>query len=164
MNRRHFAKAAILTPIAIALRPVAFPQEAASPAQNGSAAPAASVPHKRKTAAAYNKHRPILEPAPFADKLVFQRNPIPSRVEPFSLREVQIDAGPLEQAREWNRAYMMRLPSDRLLHNFRVNAGSNRMQSRSVGGSRRTRNYVAILWAIIFRQRPCSTPPPGTLR
>jgi len=29
----------------------------------------------------------------------------------------------LQQARDWNRAYMMRLANDRLLHNFRLTAG-----------------------------------------
>jgi uncharacterized protein len=29
----------------------------------------------------------------------------------------------LQQARDWNRGYMLRLGNDRLLHNFRVNAG-----------------------------------------
>lgn len=41
----------------------------------------------------------------------------------FTLEEVQLDPGPLQQARDWNRAYMMRLPNDRLLHNFRNHAG-----------------------------------------
>jgi len=120
MNRRHFAKAAILTPIAIALQPAAFTEQSASAAQSESAAP---TPHKPKTAAAYNKHPHIDEPPPFAEKLVFKRNAFSSKLEPFALHEVQLDAGPLHEAREWNRAYMMRLPNDRLLHNFRVNAG-----------------------------------------
>ena len=34
-----------------------------------------------------------------------------------------LEAGPLQQAREWNRGYLMRLANDRLLRNFRVNAG-----------------------------------------
>ena len=123
MNRRHFAKAAIMTPIAIALQPAAFSQQAAAPAQSGNAAPAEPAPRKPRTASAYNKHPPIHEPAPFVDKLIFNRNDFHGKVEPFALHEVQLNAGPLQQAREWNRAYMMRLANDRLLHNFRVNAG-----------------------------------------
>jgi hypothetical protein len=123
INRRHFAKAAILTPIAIALQSAAFPRQAASMAQSENAAPAEPAPRKPKTAAAYNKHSPIHEPAPFVDKLIFNRKDFHGRVEPFALHEVQLDAGPLQQALEWNRAYMMRLPNGRLLHNFRVNAG-----------------------------------------
>jgi DUF1680 family protein len=45
------------------------------------------------------------------------------RVRPFTLNEVTLAAGPLQQARDWNRGYMLRLPNDRLLHNFRVTAG-----------------------------------------
>jgi len=45
------------------------------------------------------------------------------RVREFALGEVTLEAGPLQQAREWNRGYLMRLPNDRLLRNFRVNAG-----------------------------------------
>jgi hypothetical protein len=123
MNRRHFAKAAILTPIAFALEPMTIPQQAPATVQNGNAAPAESAPHKPKTASAYNKHPPIHEAAPFVDKLIFKRSVFPGTIEPFGLHEVQLDAGPLQQAREWNRAYMMRLANDRLLHNFRVNAG-----------------------------------------
>ncbi len=123
MNRRHFAKAALLTPIAIALEPAAFSQQDSATPQSGNAKPIAPPPHKPKSASAYNKHPPIHEPTPFASELVFERKPFRGRVEPFALSEVQLDSGPLQQAREWNHAYMMRLPNDRLLHNFRVNAG-----------------------------------------
>ncbi len=123
MNRRRFAKAAIMTPIAIALQPPAFSQQAAPTAQNGSAAPAEPAPRKPKTEVAYNKHLPIHEPAPFVDKLIFNRNDFHGKVEPFALHKVQLSAGPLQQGREWNRAYIMRQANDRLLHNFRVNAG-----------------------------------------
>lgn len=34
-----------------------------------------------------------------------------------------LESGPLKDARDWNRGCMMRLENDRLLHNFRVNAG-----------------------------------------
>lgn len=123
MNRRRFAKTAIMAPIAIALKPPIFAQQASSTGQGEKIGSAGSPSQKPKSAAAYNKHPPIHEPAPFVDKLVFERESFHGRVEPFALSEVQLDAGPLLQAREWNLAYMMRLPNDRLLHNFRVNAG-----------------------------------------
>jgi uncharacterized protein len=44
-------------------------------------------------------------------------------MSPFGLEEVRLHDGPLKQSTEWNRSYMMRLPVDRLLHNFRVTAG-----------------------------------------
>ncbi len=37
--------------------------------------------------------------------------------------DVTLEAGPLQDARDWNRGYMLRLANDRLLHNFRVTAG-----------------------------------------
>ena len=45
------------------------------------------------------------------------------KLQLFALRDVTLEAGPLQQARDWNRAYMLRLPNDRLLHNFRITAG-----------------------------------------
>jgi hypothetical protein len=98
----------------MALGPEMHSQQSALPAP---------VPRKPQTAAAYNKHPPINEPDPFADKLVFARKPMRPMLQAFALEEVLLDAGPLRQARDWNRAYMMRLPNDRLLHNFRINAG-----------------------------------------
>ncbi len=119
MNRRNFAKTAVLAPIAIALDPAAFPRQDSAMPQSASPAPS----HKPKSASAYNKHSPINEPAPFAGELVFEREGFRRKVEPFALSEVQLDSGPLQKARDWNRGYMMRLPNDRLLHNFRLTAG-----------------------------------------
>jgi len=120
MNRRQFARTAVLAPIAMALRTEMHSQQTAPPASAETPAPA---PRKPQTAAAYNKHPPINELEPFADKLVFARRPMRPMLQAFALAEVQLDAGPLRQARDWNRAYMMRLPNDRLLHTFRLNAG-----------------------------------------
>ena len=39
------------------------------------------------------------------------------------MTQVRVTGGPYKDAQEWNRGYMKRLPADRLLHNFRVNAG-----------------------------------------
>jgi len=123
MNRRDFAKGALLTPIAIALEPAALSQQESAAPQNGQAKTSAPAPHKPKSDSAYNKPLPIHEPEPFADKLVFTRKEFAPKLQPFALGEVQLDPGPLQQAREWNRGYMMRLPKDRLLHNFRMTAG-----------------------------------------
>jgi uncharacterized protein len=119
MNRRQFTKAAVLAPIAASLRMDAHSQQSSSPA---SAAPA-QTPRKPKSDAAYNRHPPIDEPAPFAGNLIFERKEFRPKVRAFALAEVELDVGPLQEARDWNRAYMMRLPNDRLLHNFRVTAG-----------------------------------------
>ena len=53
MNRGQFAKPAFLSPIGIALEPVAFPQQDSAMPQSGSAEPIAP-PHKPKTGSAYN--------------------------------------------------------------------------------------------------------------
>ena len=44
-------------------------------------------------------------------------------VEPFPLSQVRLLAGPFQQEQETNRRWMHSLPSDRLLHTFRLTAG-----------------------------------------
>ena len=60
---------------------------------------------------------------PFQDTLVFTHQPVPAAVEPFPMTQVRVLGGDYKEAQEWNRGYMNRLPADRLVHNFRVNAG-----------------------------------------
>ncbi|SNT34443.1 hypothetical protein SAMN05421770_1086 [Granulicella rosea] len=132
VDRRTFTRALALTPLALASRSLlgqsAAPSQKAKQAdpvtqekkQAGAAPAAKRIP---KTAADYNKHPPIVETEPFAAPLTFSRRILKPKVSPFALNEVTLDAGPLQQARDWNRAYMLRLPNDRLLHNFRVTAG-----------------------------------------
>jgi DUF1680 family protein len=60
---------------------------------------------------------------PFEGALTFTRQPAAARIRPFAMTEVRLLDGPFKDAEDWNRAYMQRLPADRLLHNFRVNAG-----------------------------------------
>ena len=119
MNRRNFTKALTLAPLGLTLRTAVFGQQAAS----SPAKPAAPVQQIPKSAPYAGKRPPIHETEPFAEPVVFQRQEAKSRVKPFALREVQLDTGPFQQARDWNRGYMLRLGNDRLLHNFRVTAG-----------------------------------------
>jgi DUF1680 family protein len=63
------------------------------------------------------------EVPPFQGTLAFARKNAPLKVRPFSLNDVRLLPGPFLDAQEWNRAYVRRLSADRLLHNFRVNAG-----------------------------------------
>ena len=63
------------------------------------------------------------EVPPFQGTLAFVRKNAPLKVRPFSLSDVRLLPGPFLDAQEWNRAYVHRLSADRLLHNFRVNAG-----------------------------------------
>ena len=60
---------------------------------------------------------------PFGLTETFHRNMLAMPVVPFSLEEVELHDGPLKESAESNRSYLMRLSVDRLLHNFRVNAG-----------------------------------------
>jgi hypothetical protein len=62
---------------------------------------------------------------PFDDPknpIEFARSAVAAKVQPFPMTQVRLLAGPFHEAQEWNRGYMARLPVDRLVHNFRVNA------------------------------------------
>ena len=48
---------------------------------------------------------------------------VPGRVQPFPLAQVRLRQGIFLEAREADRRYLHLLPSDRLLHTFRLNAG-----------------------------------------
>jgi DUF1680 family protein len=48
---------------------------------------------------------------------------VPLKVHAFALRDVQLLDGPFKHAMELDREYLLSLDVDRLLHNFRVNAG-----------------------------------------
>src|ERR1035441_8051901 len=64
-----------------------------------------------------------VEPLPFAETLVFTRKDAGLRATPYPLSQGRLLAGPCKQAADYNRAYMMRIAPDRLLHTFRLNAG-----------------------------------------
>lgn len=53
----------------------------------------------------------------------FGENRIPMLVEPFPLEQVRLLDGPFLDAARTNQQYLNSLPEDRLVHNFRVNAG-----------------------------------------
>ena len=63
------------------------------------------------------------EVPPFQAPLEFTRNPVAARVEPFPMTQVRLLAGPYKDAEEWNAGAMQRLPEERLVRNFLVNAG-----------------------------------------
>jgi len=48
---------------------------------------------------------------------------VPLQLHDFSLGDVRLLAGPFKHAQELDEAYLLSLDVDRLLHNFRVNAG-----------------------------------------
>ncbi len=121
LNRREFAKSLAIAPVGLAAGNSLLGVPHSQPAPGQTANPSAQK--APKTEAQYNRHPPVVDPEPFAAPLSFARDQITPRLQLFALRDVTLEAGPLQQAREWNRAYIMRLPNDRLLHNFRVNAG-----------------------------------------
>jgi DUF1680 family protein len=63
------------------------------------------------------------EVPPFEGALTFTRQPVARKVMPFPMTQVRLTASPFKDAADANRAYMERLGADRLVHNFRLNAG-----------------------------------------
>src|SRR3974390_2571892 len=53
----------------------------------------------------------------------FERHDRPRKARPFPLTEVRLSAGPCRDAQEANRRVLHKIPVDRLIHNFLVNAG-----------------------------------------
>jgi uncharacterized protein len=66
----------------------------------------------------------IPEIPPFQAPLEFAFSKGPSaKVTPFPMAQVRLLDGPFQQAADWNRGYVQRLQAERLVHNFRLNAG-----------------------------------------
>jgi uncharacterized protein len=72
---------------------------------------------------AQDRRGTIPDTPPFEGPLAFTRRPVSAKVQPFPMTQVRLSASPFKEASEANRAYMDRLPADRLVHNFRLNAG-----------------------------------------
>jgi DUF1680 family protein len=51
------------------------------------------------------------------------REKVPWKVRPFPIQQVRLGEGPCKAAMEADRQYLRFLPTDRLLHTFRINAG-----------------------------------------
>src|SRR5215831_11864499 len=83
-----------------------------------------------------NFNRPIAADTPaFEGKLEFVRKPVAPKVEPFPMSQVKLLGGGIfHDAQEWNRGYMARLPAERLLYTFRVNAGLPPGAAKPLGG------------------------------
>ncbi len=60
---------------------------------------------------------------PFEGELAFTRRDVAPRAQPFPMTQVRLLDSRFREAQEWNRGYMQRLAADRLIHNFRLNAG-----------------------------------------
>ena len=77
---------------------------------------------------------PPPEVEPFAGTIEFTRHDVAPKVQPFSMTEVRVTGGIFKDAEEWDRGYMSRLPADRLLYNFRQNAGLDLKGAEPLGG------------------------------
>lgn len=108
-TRRLFAATLAGSTAMIGQEPTAPP--APSP---GSVKPVSSPPNMRPQ---------VAEEPPFAETLVFARKVSEPHAKPYPLSQVRLLAGPCLQAADYNRAYLMRIVPDRLLHTFRLNAG-----------------------------------------
>ena len=74
-------------------------------------------------------------PDPFAGTIEFTRKYVPLKARPFPMTQVRLLPGSMfHDAQEWNRGYMSRLPADRLLYNFRANAGLPNGSTEPFGG------------------------------
>ena len=75
-------------------------------------------------AAAAQQRRDQPAPDPFDAPMEFARKDVAAKARPFPMAQVRLLPGSMfHDAQEWNRGYMSRLSADRLLYNFRVNAG-----------------------------------------
>jgi DUF1680 family protein len=73
--------------------------------------------------AEWRRRRLVPDTPPFEAPLEFTRKDVPARAEPFPMTQVRLLPSVYIDAQEWNRGYMSRLGADRLLYNFRANAG-----------------------------------------
>jgi DUF1680 family protein len=94
----------------------------------GAVAPALAqtpAPAPQQTATQNNQQRrgPRAEVQPFDGPIEFTRNGSTPKAEPFPLHQVRVTGGIYKDVEDWNRGYMNRLAADRLLYNFRENAG-----------------------------------------
>src|SRR6266851_6550703 len=74
-------------------------------------------------AAMANPQDPVVDVAQKKDGKSTSHEKAPWRVRPFPMQQVRLGEGPCKAAMEADRQYLHSLPTDRLLHTFRTNAG-----------------------------------------
>ncbi|MGA3236863.1 MAG: beta-L-arabinofuranosidase domain-containing protein [Bryobacteraceae bacterium] len=117
LSRRNFG--------ALLAATTAAPAVLAEQAQQQTASPG-NAPNPNTAVQQEQQMRRPQRPAdvqPFDLPVEFSRADVPLKLEPFPLKQVKVTGGLYKEAEEWNREYMNRLPADRLLYNFRENAG-----------------------------------------
>jgi len=60
---------------------------------------------------------------PFGPSLKFSHKPADAQVQPFNMPDVHLLPGAFQDAQDADLGYLKRIEPERLLHNFRVNAG-----------------------------------------
>jgi uncharacterized protein len=106
---------------------------AAIPGALAQTAPAPAAPQAAPPAPPARRG-PRQEVAPFGETIEFTRADLKPKAEAFPMTQVRVTGGPLKDAQEWNRGYMARLNGDRLLYNFRKNAGLDVKGAAPLGG------------------------------
>ncbi|MGH9560482.1 MAG: hypothetical protein ACRD3S_03425, partial [Terracidiphilus sp.] len=96
LDRRQFAKHLAAVPVTLSAAS-ALLARAEAPAQ-------APTPKPTPPAGADNNRFSVDEPSPFAAPLNFVHSEVPPKLQFFALGDVTLDAGPLLDARAWNRA------------------------------------------------------------
>ncbi len=81
-----------------------------------------ATPTPQNTGAPKRKKLPEEAP-PFGDTITFTKKLVPAKISAFSMTEVRLLPGIYKDSQQADLAYLKRLSADRLLHNFRVNAG-----------------------------------------
>src|SRR5437588_59553 len=108
----------------------------ASVASAAAAIPALAEPQQQAAPAPTSQRRPLVpDTPPFEGTLEFSRHPVAFKAEPFPMAQVKLLPNSVfHDAEGWNRGYMARLPADRLLYTFRVNAGLPPGSAKPLGG------------------------------
>src|SRR5271170_7577438 len=99
VTRREFARTAAIAPIGFAAASYLLGQVGAGPQNSATHPPPKKAPNPEDAA---NRIFSVSEAGPFDAPLQFVRNEMPQKLKPFSLGDVTLDSGPLQQARDWN--------------------------------------------------------------
>jgi DUF1680 family protein len=119
VNRRTFGAAVVS---AAAVPALTAQQNPAPPA----AAPDPNTNQQRRGTAP--------EVPPFQGQIEFARKDVAPKATPFPMTQVRLLPSMYLDAQEWNRGYMARLNAERLLFNFRANAGLSTGSAEPFGG------------------------------
>ncbi len=81
-----------------------------------------AIPTPQNTGAPKRNNLPE-DDSPFGETITFVRKEVPAKISTFSMNQVRLLPSIYKDSQEADLAYLKRLSAERLLHNFRVNAG-----------------------------------------